>query len=33
MNKNLKVENLGQMINYQDGSVVSKILIGKKMER
>ncbi len=30
MNKTLKVENLGQMINYQDGSVVSKILIGKK---
>lgn len=30
MSKNLKVENLSKMINYQDGSVVSKILIGKK---
>ncbi|WP_319371795.1 cupin domain-containing protein [uncultured Ilyobacter sp.] len=30
MSKILKVENLEEMINYQEGSVVSKILIGKK---
>jgi quercetin dioxygenase-like cupin family protein len=30
MNKNLKVENLNEMVAYQDGAVVSKILIGKK---
>ncbi len=30
MNKNLKVEKLSQMVDYQDGAVVSKILVGKK---
>lgn len=30
MNKDLKVKKLSQMVAYQEGAVVSKILMGKK---